>query len=158
MSFTIVSMPAMMVMGVELRTTFMNNECYTATPAFWEQQRSHNTFAKIPNKVTPFVLIGLYTNYTPDFSLVSGYYSLIVGSPVTSVDTISNGMVVKEVPAARYAVFTARGPFATAIGKAWMDVWQNKDIKRTFINDFEWYDAQSTDDENSIVRIYIGVE
>lgn len=158
MSFEIVLMPAMTVIGTELRTTFKNDECYTAQPEFWQQQYNENNIAKIARKLYPDVVLGVYTNYTTDFSLTSGYYSFIIGSPVTTADTIPNGMIITEIPATKYAVFTAKGPFASAIAQTWMEIWQNKDIKRTFTHDFEWYDVQSTNDENSVVKIYIAIK
>lgn len=158
MSFEVVSLPAMIVIGSELRTTWMNKECYSAIPEFWQQQLSEGRIEAIANKTYPDVILGLYTNYSSDFSLTSGYYSLIIGCPVTEVNTIPEGMIVKEIPAAQYAVFTAKGPFDQSIGKTWLEeIWQNKDLNRTFTNDFEWYDLQSTDDENSIVKIYIAI-
>lgn len=158
MNFEIVLMPAMIIVGTELRTTWKNNECITAIPAFWQQQRSENIVQKIPNKLYPDVIVGLYTHYTPDFSLTSGYYSLIIGCPVTKVDGVPKGMVVKKIPATKYAVFTAKGPLSTAVYKTWMEIWQNKDIERTFTNDIEWYNSKSSDDANSIVKIYIAIK
>jgi len=67
-------------------------------------------------------------------------------------------MIVKEIPAAKYAVFTAHGPFATAIGQTWQEIWQNTTLERTFTNDFEWYDAKSTNNADSIVKIYIAIK
>ncbi len=158
MNYEIVTMPAMTIVGAELHTTYMNNECYSALPAFWEKQRKENSISKIPNKMYQDVLLGIYTDYTPDFSLTSGYFSFIMGVPVTSVEAIPKGMVVKEIMASKYAVFTAKGPFATEIGKKWANIWQNKDFQRSFTHDFEWYDSQSTDDANSIVKIYIALK
>lgn len=152
-------LPAMIVIGPELRTTWMNQDCYAAIPAFWQQQRIENSIEKISNKNYPDVTVGLYTNYSSDFSLTSGYYSLIIGSPVSNVDPVPKGMVIKEIPAGKYAVFTAKGPFHPAIAKVWLnEIWQNKEIERTFTNDLEWYDSKSTDDENSIVKIYIAIK
>lgn len=161
MSFEIILMPAMIVMGVELRTTYINNECFSAIPAFWQKLRTENPLVNIPHKdkVDPNVLVSVYTNYTPDFSMKSGYYSMIVGTLVSKVDTIPAGMVVKKIPAAKYAVFTSKGPIASAVAKTWFEeIWQNKDLKRTFTNDFEWYDEKSADVENAIVKIYIAIE
>ena len=64
----------------------------------------------------------------------------------------------KKLPASKYAVFTASGPFSTSIGQTWMEIWQNKEIERTFTGDFELYDSKSTDDENSIVKIYVAIK
>lgn len=158
MNFEIVLMPAMVIMGTELRTTWKNQECVTAIPLFWQQQKNGNTIQKIPNKIYPDVILGIYTNYTSDFSLARGYYSLIIGFPVSNVEEIPSGMVIKKIPAEKYAMFTAKGPYSEAITKTWVEVWQNKDIERTFTNDFEWYDSKSTDDENSIVKIYVAIK
>lgn len=158
MNFEIILLPAMVVIGAELHTTYQNNECYSAIPTFWQQQQQNNIFAKIPNKVSPEVILGVYTNYTSDFSLAGGGYSLILGCPVTKADVIPPGMVIKEIPAAKYAVFTAHGPFASAIGKTWMDIWQNKNIERTFTADLEWYNSKSTNDDHSVVKIFIAIK
>lgn len=158
MSFEIAFLPTMIIIGAELRTTYQNNECFSAIPTFWQEQQKANLFATIPNKTNPDVILGLYTNYSSDFSLTTGHYSLILGCPVTKTDTIPAGMVTKEIPATKYAVFTATGPFASAIGKTWMDIWQDKSLERTFTNDFEWYDAKSTNDAHSIVKIFVAIK
>jgi len=158
MSFEIILLPAMVIMGAELRTTYQNNECYSAIPIFWQQQLQNNLFAKMPNKVNPDVILGIYTNYTHDFSLTSGHYSLILGCPVNKADVIPTDMVIKKIPAAKYAVFTARGPFAPAIGNAWAQIWKDKSLERTFTSDFEWYDSKSTNDDMSVVKIFIAIK
>lgn len=117
MSFHIVNFPEVLVIGKELRTTWMDNKCYSDIPAFWQKQRSENLIQKIPNKVYPDVILGLYTNYTSDFSLSSGYYSLIICSPVINVNDIPPGMVAKKIPATKYAVFTAKAHFIQLLQK-----------------------------------------
>ncbi len=159
MAFEIVLLPAMLLVGSELKTVLKDNQCYADIPPFWQQIRQDNRLAAINNKLAPDVILGVYTNYSPDFSLATatGGYSLIVGCPVTAAD-VPAGMVVKEIPAAKYAVFTATGRFYPAIFNAWMQVWQEQGIERTFTADFEWYDAKSTDDESSVVNIYIAIK
>lgn len=160
MSFEIVMLSAMTVMGVELQTTYKNGECFSAIPAFWQEAGKSGVFAQIPHQAKPGEVLAVYTNYSSDFSLTSGHYSMILGSPVTDTKNIPQGMVVKNILQSRYAVFTAKGPFAAAVGGTWMEIWQNKELQlqRTFTNDFEWYDANSTDDENSIVKIYVAIK
>lgn len=158
MAFEIVTMPAMLIMGKELRTTFKNNACYKDIPKFWQEQHQANIWNQIPEKIYPDVIVGLYTNYSSDMSLTSGTYSLIVGCPIKSYGLIPDQMVIQEIPVGKYAVFIAKGPFATAMSKTWTEIWANKSLQRTFTNDFEWYDARSTDDANSIVKIYIAVK
>lgn len=158
MLYEIVEMPAMSIVGKELRTNFVDGKCYSQIPAFWEKARKENFTANIKNKLHDDVIVGLYTNYSPDFGLNSGEYSLIIGTPVKNIPDAAKEFVVKEVPKAKYAVFTAKGPFDKSIGKAWMGIWQNKELKRTFTNDFEWYDKNSTNDENSVVKIYVAIK
>jgi predicted transcriptional regulator YdeE len=106
----------------------------------------------IPNRTNSNVVLGIYTNYTADFSLTSGYYSLIIGCPVSKVDMVPTGMIVKEIPASKYAVFISHG--AANVPATWAEIWQNKELNRTFTNDFEWYDAKNPD----LVKIYSNVD
>lgn len=158
MSFTLVSLSAMLVMGAELKTTYKDYKCYSDIPAFWGEQFQKNTFAQIPNQTNPGTIIGLYTNYSPNFSLTGGQYSFIIGTQVSNANNIPSGMVIKELPASKYAVFTAKGPFDKAVGQVWTEIWQNKEIDRTFTGDFELYDSRSTNDENSIIEIYVAIK
>ena len=132
----------MIIMGTELRTTWKNQECVSAIPLFWQQQKNNNNFQKISNKIYPDVILGVYTNYTSDFSFTDGQYSLIIGCPVNNTNAVPTGMIFKEIPAAKYAVFTAKGPYSEAITKTWLEIWQNKNLERTFTNDFEWWQVQ----------------
>jgi len=120
--------------------TYQNNECYSTIPIFKKQQLQNNSFAQIPNKINPNIILGMYTNHTHNFSLTGGHYSLILGCPVNKADVILTNMVIKKIPPAKYAAFTAHGPFASVIEKAWTDIWQNKSPERTFTSNFEWYD------------------
>jgi AraC family transcriptional regulator len=158
MKFEKVTLPAMIVIGSELRTTWQNGACFTEIPAFWEQKRRERIWEKIPNQEYPSTIFGLYTNYSHDFSLTTGHYSLIIGCPVMTEEIIPSGMIAVEIPETHYAVFTAQGPFEKAVPQTWAEIWKNTDLKRTFKHDFEWYNALSTDDENSIVNIYVSIE
>ena len=158
MSFEIVLLPAMMIVGPELQTTWVNNECMKAIPAFWQKIKDENIVSKIPNNINPDTIYGLYTNYSSDFSLSSGTYSFVIGCSVANDDIIPEGMVSFHIPETKYAVFTAKGPLHKSVPQIWMEIWQNKEIDRAFTYDFERYDSKSTDDENSIVKIYIAIK
>ena len=125
----------------------------------WTKQKNENIFEKIHHKVYPDVILGFYTNYTSDFSLTSGYYSLIIGCPVSKIDDVAEGMAIKNISAGKYAVFTANGRLEEAVARVWLEeICQNKKIQRTFTNDFEWYDSKSTNDESCVVKIYISIK
>ncbi len=144
----------MTIMGVELRTTYLNNECYAAIPAFWQKIYQENTLAHILNKTNADIVLGIYTNYTSDFSLTSGHYSLVIGCPISKVDTVPTGMIIKEIPASKYAVFTSHG--AAHVAATWAEIWQDKKLEqeRTFTHDFEWYDAKNPE----LVKTYVAIK
>lgn len=149
---------SIMVMGIEIRTTFVSNECYQTIPAFWQQVKKEKLLKKIPNKVHTNEILGIYTDYSADFSLQSGSFAFIIGCQIARVRSIPHDFLVKEIPSSKYAVFTAKGPFAQAIPNTWQTIWQTKEIERAFTNDIEWYTEKSTDDEHSNVEIYVSIK
>lgn len=155
MAFEIIMLQAMLLVGAELRTT--NQECAQTIPPFWGAWVAENKSAKIGSKIDDAVTLGVYTKYDQPFDVATGTYSLIIGSPVTHVEQLPVGFVSHTIPAGKYAVFTAQGPIGTAVYQAWQEIWQTP-LERTFTSDFEWYDARSTGDENSIVKIYIAIK
>jgi len=159
-NYQIITLSQFIIAGYELKTTWVNYECAHAIPLFWNKVMSENLLNLIPNKSAPDVVLGMYTNYSNDFSLTSGHYSLIIGCPVKDIANVDkNNVVIKEIPQSKYAVFSAKGPFDKSVGNVWLnEIWKNTEIKRTFTYDFEWYDSKSTNDENSIVKIYISIE
>lgn len=156
MDYTVVTMPSMIVAGSELRTTWIDNACVQQIPAFWQEQFAKGALGAIENKVSPNTIVGMYTNYTPDFSLTSGYYSLIIGAPVSSTQAQSN-LVITEIPETKYAVFTTTGG-AMGVYQTWMRIWQDNNLERAFTHDFEWYDITTFGDENAAVKIYISIK
>jgi predicted transcriptional regulator YdeE len=97
-------------------------------------------------------MYGIYTDYD-----AHGNYSLIIGAPVSNAQEIPEGMINCTIPSANYAVFSAQGPFAPTIANTWATVWQTN-LDRAFTYDFEVYDAHSTNNDKSIVNIYIAVK
>ena len=151
MAFETEMLPAMLLIGPHIKQA-------NIFPPFWNKFREEQAYLKIPNQATPGVVLCVYTNYTADFSLTSGTYDLIAGCPVTAIADVPAGMIAKEIPAAKYAVFTAKGPFYPAIYNAWMEMWQTPGLERTFVADFEWYGPESTGGTDSIVKVYVGIK
>lgn len=157
MNYLIEKMPALRIFGEQITTTFKNNACMSDIPALWKRVHKEHVIQKIPHQLYDHVTIALYTDYTPDFSLTAGSFSYILGTFVTHDAKLTQRMVLKEIPASKYAIFTAQGPFATTIEATWKEIWKCQELDRTFSNDFEWYDTKSTDDEKSIVKIYVAI-
>jgi predicted transcriptional regulator YdeE len=101
-------------------------------------------------------IIALYTEYESD---EHGEYTFVLGGKSSSA---REGVVVKTVPAGRYAVFTSeRGPVQKVVVETWQRIWSElpsaKNL-RSYVADFEVYDERAADPANAVVDIYVGVK
>ncbi|MGB8888278.1 MAG: GyrI-like domain-containing protein [Candidatus Korobacteraceae bacterium] len=127
----------------------------------WHRFMSDNLINKIPNRVDQ-TIYGVYTDYASD---ANGQYTIILGAKVRPIPnpTIPDGMVVKTVPAGRYAVFTSeRGPVAKVVVDTWKQIWayyqSPQNGQRAYQADFEVYDQRAADPNNAQVDIYVGLK
>ncbi len=155
----IVEKPGFTVVGISTRTTnaiemsgrgVIGNE--------WNRFMKDGLLAKIPNRVDTSIL-ALYTDYESDHS---GAYTFILGARVSSAKNVPSGMVTKEVPPGKYAVFTSRrGPAAKVVPEAWQHINSLPNSApggdRTYRTDFEVYGPPAADPQHAQVEIYIGI-
>jgi predicted transcriptional regulator YdeE len=127
----------------------------------WHRFMSEDLINKIPNRVDQ-TIYAVYTDYTSD---ANGQYTLILGAKVRPIPnpTIPDGMVIKSVPAGRYAVFTTeRGPVIKVVVDAWKRIWayyqSPQNGQRAYYADFEVYDQRAADPNNAQVDIYVGLK
>lgn len=146
------------VIGIEVRTD--NREAATVIPRQWTRFFREGLAGKIPDRTdSDFVVV--YSNYAGDHN---GDYDYLLGARVKDGTAAPEGMVVKMVPKARYAVLTTdQGPVGKVVSEKWREVWslEHSDAlggKRTYKADFELYDQRARDPNNSQVDIYIGIE
>lgn len=137
--------------GLELRTN--NEECSLAMPAHKEKFFKENIISKIPNKINGNIL-ALYTDYEGDYTKP---YSWILGCEVSSLDFVPAGLVGKEIPASKYAVFTTQGKFPQGLIAAWQAVWTSN-LSRSYTSDFEVYRSDFDPQKNPEVKIYIAID
>src|SRR5271167_4964120 len=159
---TIVYQEAFQVVGIEAST----NNAKEAGPdaiigKLWQQFLSQNLLNKIPDRVDQSI-IAVYTDYISD---ANGQYTFVLGAKVKPVPNpvLPEGMVVKTVPAGRYAVFTSdRGPVAKVVVETWKRIWayyqSPANGQRAYRADFEVYDQRAADPNNAHVDIYVGVK
>ncbi len=131
-----------------------------AIPKLWQRLMQEHVLDHIPNKTDPDIY-AVYTDYASD---ANGDYTLVLGAKVwhSSDSLIPKGMVLKEVPGGRYAVFTSeRGPVAKVVVETWMGIWSHYQSpangRRAYRADFEVYDERAADPHNAQVDIYIGL-
>ena len=103
------------VMGIEVRT---NNAKEAGAdgliPTLWDRVAQEHALDAVPGRIGQDIY-AVYTDYASD---ANGDYTLLIGAKFkpTADTQVPKGMVVKTVPASRYAVFTsARGPVAKVV-------------------------------------------
>jgi len=141
------------VVGIEVRTS--NAREMTADGLIgrqWERFMKEQLAARIPEKAEANA-IAVYSEYASD---ERGEYDYLLGMKVSAIAEIPAGMVVRNVPTGRYAVFTAEpGPPAKVVYETWKRIWaepRTAQYTRSYRADFEKYR------EDGRVEIYIGVK
>lgn len=149
MDYTIEQKAKMYVVGIGVKTS--NQKFYDDASPLWEKFHNEKPKEKIPNRLGDDVF-AVYTHYEGDFTKP---YTYIMAYPVKNLSSIPSGMMGVEIPAGKYAVFTAKNP--QSIGDTWNTIWNSK-IDRTYIADYELYPSDFNPEQNSEVKIYIGIK
>jgi predicted transcriptional regulator YdeE len=147
------------MMGIAVRTS--NAEQMTPDRPIgkqWERLFKEGVLAAIPNKADTNI-VALYTEYASD---KDGAYTYVLGARVTKVESLPAGMVAKNVPAGRYAVFTSeRGAVQKIVVEIWQRVWATPKSAlggdRTYKSDYEVYDQRAQNPADAVVDLYVAV-
>jgi predicted transcriptional regulator YdeE len=150
------------VVGIEARTNNSNEAGPNGVIGKqWEHFMQEGPLHRIPNRMDQNVL-AVYTDYASD---ANGDYTFVLGAKVrpTADTLVPKGMVIKSVPAGRYAVFTSeRGPVAKVVVETWKQIWSYYQSpangQRAYRADFELCDERAADPNHAQVDIYIGVK
>jgi len=153
-SYTLVDLPERFVIGIERRTCNADGRSLEDIPACWKEFLATKAAARIRDRAKPPVMYAAYADYTTDWT---GEYSYLLGCGVTAKASAPKGMTRRRIPPQRYAVFTAKGPMPDAVVGVWGGIW-GSDLPRTYICDFEMYDARFVDKNNPQVDIYVGIK
>jgi predicted transcriptional regulator YdeE len=148
------------VVGISARTT--NAKEMTAEGVIgkqWTRIFQETVMARIPNKADQNI-VAVYTDYASDHD---GEYTFLLGARVTSEKDVPAGMVAKQVPGGKFAVFTSKkGPAWKVVPELWARI--NSLPKTTvggdrrYAADFEIYDERAADPQNSQVDVYVGIQ
>jgi predicted transcriptional regulator YdeE len=144
------------VIGIEARTSNAREMSGTGVIASqWARFMKENLLAQIPNK-TDAAILAVYSDYASD---ENGEYSLMIGARVSSAAKVPAGMVARQVPSGRYAIFSSeRGPVEKVVMATWQKVWAAPGIERAYYVDFELYDERARDPNNAQVDICVGIK
>jgi AraC family transcriptional regulator len=157
MAHRIIKKESFSIIGIELKTTTRDGKNYFEIPQFWQKVLQQRQIDNIPNKKHPSTVLGICMDFESD-----GRFSYIAGTEVINTETIPAGMVCKTIPAASYAVFTARGKVPDSIQNTFKyvyDEWLPKSgYRRAESAEFELYDERWQDGgAKAEVDIYIPI-
>ena len=156
MEHQIVTQESFTIIGMELKTTTQNGKNCIDIPRFWEKIIQKGQIDAIPNRKEPGTLLGICADFEPD-----GGFSYIVAAEVSDTVDIPAGMIARTIPAATYAVFTARGKMPAAIQEAFKYIYQewlpHSTCRRGESAEFELYDARYQNGENAEADIYVPI-
>ncbi len=150
----VVQKSATLVIGIDCRTSNAPEAGPQDIPKLWGRFYSEDVISRIPNKVSDEV-IALYCDYEGNYTQP---YSVVIGCPVSSIDTIPQGMVAKTIPTSSYAVFRAVGEHPKALIETWGNIWKQSSLERTYIGDFELYGNKFVSGSPKEVEVYIGID
>lgn len=153
MEYKIIQKGPMQVMGLALRTTNEEMQSAKEIPLLWERFYNEGIQSEIPNQKTGEVL-GLYCEYEKDHTKP---YTLVAGCEVTLVGEVQEGLVLKKIPAAKYATFEISGNFPEQLMKVWMWIWEGN-LKRSYTGDFEVYPPGFHPETNSDLLLYVAID
>ncbi|HVR54686.1 MAG TPA: effector binding domain-containing protein [Pseudorhodoferax sp.] len=145
---TIVQDQAIHLVGVELRTC--NEEAAQTIPAFWQRLTASGVLQGIAQR-SGDALLAVYTHFEHAGRSNQGLYSLIVGAPVPADAAVPAGMVRAVVPASRRAVFPVAHGQPEQVGAVWQQVWDARQLPKTYIADFERYGSDGS------IAVFVGI-
>jgi predicted transcriptional regulator YdeE len=147
--YRIVVRPGFTVVGLALRTS---NSQPDQIGGLWQEFYTRNIASLIRNAKSGDIY-SVYIDYEGDHTQP---YTLVIGCEADAIN-VPPGLVAKNVPAARYAVFPASGKQPESVIAAWQKVW-GADLSRTYSGDFDLYSAPAeVSPQQQQVEIYVAV-
>ena len=148
------------VVGIEVRANNSKEMSGQGSiGAQWERFMKEGIPGRIPNRVGD-TIFALYTGYAKDRT---SDYDFVIGMRVSATYAVPPGMVLKHVPAGKYAVVTSdKGPGFRVVPAAWQRIWIMEDSSqlgglRSYATDYEVYDERARDPQAAQVDIFVGI-
>lgn len=143
------------IIGISTRTTNNNGQAAQDIEALWEKFWGQNIQEQIPNKVSNEIY-AVYTDYETDFT---GYYTTIIGLPVSSLANIPEGFIGLTIETDNYQKFISKGKMPDAVVNTWLEIWGNEELntKRAYKADFTVHGTKYYDGDQAEVETFISV-
>lgn len=122
--------------------------------ALWQKFHQEKVLDKITAEKVSDEIFAIYTDYEGDHTKP---YTFILGVKVFDFEDVPVGMITHIIPEQKYVVTTAFGKMPQAVVKEWKKIWSS-DLERKYSSDFEIYNEESDQGEDSEVEIYISIK
>ena len=139
------------ILGISIETTNKNGQSIKDVEKIWGKFWGDNIPDKIPNKVSNDIY-AVYTDYESDSN---GKYTLIIGYPVTTIDSIPDGFVGRNISIGPSLKFISKGKMPDAILRTWVEIWNDTQLKRAYRADVTVHGQKYFDGDNAEVETYI---
>ncbi|MEE9362231.1 MAG: GyrI-like domain-containing protein [Cellulophaga sp.] len=146
--------PKFHVIGISIRTTNENGQSAKDLETLWGKFWGDEIEKQIPNKANDNIY-AVYTDYETDFT---GFYTVIIGLPVSSLENIPEGFVGLTIENDVYQKFESKGKMPEAVLNTWVEIWQNKNLNRAYKSDFTIHGKKYYDGDNAQVETFISVK
>ncbi|MCE7991843.1 MAG: GyrI-like domain-containing protein [Roseivirga sp.] len=133
MNYQIRKRKLIQIIGMEVRTTFVNNQQREDINKLWQRMFAEGVLQKIPNKRSEIVF-NLYCDYEDK---MNGAVTVIVGCEVDSLDHVPDGLSGRAFEAYREAHVKVKGKLPEVVYQAWEQVEADGEIKRSYMVDSE---------------------
>jgi predicted transcriptional regulator YdeE len=153
MKFEIIQRPAFMIMGISIWTINKDGKAGTDIYNLWQRWFQEGISDKIPGKLGDEVY-NLYCDYESDHS---GWYRVILGHTVKSIDVIPDGLVGRKFPESNYAVYHSEGKLPYVVLDTWNQIYGEDKFERKYLVDFDIYNMNTYDPEKAAVDIFVSI-
>lgn len=143
MNYEIVTLEEKTVVGFAARTANEDPKMGEIIGGLWQKLYAPENVQKVENRSNTYA-IGLYSDYDETGYQVTAGFEVSQAVPVEH-------MVVKTIPAGKYAKFSVHGDMVEAVAKSWQEIWQTP-LDRTYTGDFEEYTSMED------IDIYIAIK
>ncbi|GIQ56893.1 GyrI-like domain-containing protein [Flavobacterium collinsii] len=141
------------VIGIGTRTINEKGKSAIDIEALWTRFWGEEIQKQIPNKVSDDIY-AVYKDYETDFN---GFYSLVIGLQVSTLEDIPKGFVGITVETGLYQKYISKGKMPEAVFNTWLEVWQDKSLNRAYKSDFTIHGRKYYDGNSAEVETYISI-
>lgn len=151
MDYEMVHIAEKKVIGLLKKTTNQDMQAVTDISGLWQEFLT-GIYAGIKGKVNDKI-IGLYTDYEGDHSKP---YNFLACCEVDRIDDVQPSLVIRKIPAGKYAKFTAQGQYQKVVVELWQTIW-GSNLNRKYTYDFEVYHNDMQKMDSGQIDIYISL-